>query len=180
MNSYMSASQLSASPINHRRVTSLDHFGTCGALGLSISSTNLNEFSPHSNVVRGQLPDCNSHTEDMSSLVIKSNDMPKLMLLTVAKAPNLPCELQVQYNELHRVDSWLVTDDGSLDGVYLQYEEEMMTLTGAAYLRGLSERFLVGIWGYSGHDPDNFQTFEWLVKEGNCTFVNTDLPKHFR
>jgi hypothetical protein len=71
-------------------------------------------------------------------------------------------------------------EDGSLDGAYLQFEEEMMTPEGAGYLREFSSRFTVGIWGYSGKDPDDFPTFEWLVKEGNCTYVNTDLPKHFK
>ena len=102
------------------------------------------------------------------------------MLLTVADPPSMPCELQVQYNELHRVDAWLQHETGALDGVYLQYEKEMMTPEGAAYLRELSQRFMVGVWAYAERDPDDFETFEWLVKEGNCSFVNTDLPKNFR
>merc|ERR1711935_883029 len=109
----------------------------------------------------------------------KSN-MPKLMLLTVAQAPSAACELRVQYNELYRVDNWLRHETGLLDGVYLQYEKEMMTPEGAAFLRQLSQRFLVGIWNYAEKDPDDFETFQWLVKQGNCSFVNTDLPKGFR
>jgi len=110
----------------------------------------------------------------------RSLSMPKLMLLTVANPPSVPCELRVQYNELYRVDNWLQHEGEFLDGVYLQYEKEMMTPEGAACLRELSQRFLVGMWGYAERDPDDFETFEWLVKQGNCSFVNSDLPKHFR
>lgn len=137
------------------------------AIGLSISDTNMqNQVQEDSFDTFGNPP--------------PRNDMPKLMLLTVAQTPNIACELQVQYNELHRVDNWLRQDDGSLDGVYLQYEKEMVTDEGAAYLRQLSQRFMVGIWGYANKDPDDFETFSRLVKDGNCTFVNTDLPKDFR
>mmetsp|Transcript_4913 Transcript_4913/g.7685 ORF Transcript_4913/g.7685 Transcript_4913/m.7685 type:complete len:616 (-) Transcript_4913:128-1975(-) len=191
-----SSSQLALSQ-RHRRVTSYDHFGTFGisstsfrnnqsfvenssSVGLSISQSNLNGFHSQTNL-NGEPPETLEHPpEDPVSAVMEANHMPKLMLLTVADKPKRPCELQVQFNELHRVDPWLTRNDGSLDGVYLQFEKEMMTPEGAAYLRELSQRFMVGIWGYSGKDPDDYKTFEWLVKEGNCTFVNTDLPKHFR
>lgn len=90
------------------------------------------------------------------------------------------CELEVHTDELHRVDRWLTEEDGALDGVYLQFEKKMLTKEGAAYLRKLSERLTVGVWNYAERDPDDYDTFHWLVKEGNCTFVNTDLPKNFR
>mmetsp|Transcript_885 Transcript_885/g.1893 ORF Transcript_885/g.1893 Transcript_885/m.1893 type:complete len:705 (+) Transcript_885:308-2422(+) len=174
------------------------------SIGLSISQTNLNNapVSPQSSNYIGQgfpstSSQLNAHVRDdekqedepLSTSVSwdkspnhyrGSFSMPKLMLLTVADEPKIPCELQVQYNELHRVDSWLEHEGSFLDGVYLQYEKEMMTPEGAACLRQLSQRFMVGIWGYAERDPDNFETFEWLVKQGSCSFVNSDLPKHFR
>jgi glycerophosphoryl diester phosphodiesterase len=189
----------------HRRVTSYDHFGTMGMLGshsrnpsamdlgnigLSLSQANLIDVaSSHpsgaGNGVDPQIPRTIVHSTGRvhlagPSLSSLSPSMPKLMLLTVADPPKIPCELQVKCNELHRVDSWLSTEEGSLDGVYLQFEKEMMTKEGASYLRELSQRYMVGIWGYSGKDPDDFSTFDWLVREGNCSFVNTDLPKHFK
>lgn len=186
-----SSNHLAITPPPHRRVTSYDHFGIMGAtgagnhprlhsssidfsnsIGLHISQTNLNGHS--SNNV-----DAPNLASSMPFVPVQ-NPIPKLMLLTVAHTPYIPCELQVGCHELHRVESWLSTDDGSLDGVYLQYEESMITPEGAGNLRELSQKYLVGVWGYSGKDPDDFKTFEWLVKEGNCTFVNTDLPKHFR
>ena len=80
-----------------------------------------------------------------------------------------------------KVESWLSTESGRLDGVYLQYEAGMKTDRGAGALRRLrrDHGYLVGIWGYSGQDPDNYETAEWLVREGECAFVNTDLPNHF-
>uniref|UniRef100_A0A7S3KZZ5 GP-PDE domain-containing protein n=1 Tax=Amphora coffeiformis TaxID=265554 RepID=A0A7S3KZZ5_9STRA len=106
--------------------------------------------------------------------------IPKLMLLTVANPPKKPCEMRVSVTDLSPVDSWLQTNQGSLDGVYLQFEPSMTTPEGAAALRELSQRHLVGIWGYSGKDPDDYNTFHCLVEQGNVTFVNTDLPTHFR
>ena len=173
----------------HRRVTSYDHFGSTSSgwlanigrsspklssfsshrnnhsmdmssIGLSISSTNLNTPPPTNAMKSGHEPPPMTLSASFDSSNRNSNNMPKLMLLTVAQMPNIACELQVQYNELQRVDNWLVHDDGVLDGVYLQWEKEMMTVEGAAYLRQLSQRFLVGIWGYAERDPDDFKTFE--------------------
>ena len=109
-----------------------------------------------------------------SNGLTSSGTMPKLMLLTVADPPHIACELQVHYHELHRVIPWLTgtpvdNDDtrynisSSLDGVYLQYEKEMLTPKGAAYLRELSKHYLIGIWGYADIDPDDFETFEVCV-----------------
>eukprot|EP00536_Pseudo-nitzschia_multiseries_P007554 jgi/Psemu1/319150/estExt_fgenesh1_pm.C_1790001 len=174
------------------------------SIGLSISQTNLNNApvspQPPDRMGKG-FPSTNSQLNTHVGGDEKQDDeplstskswekagnhyrgsfsMPKLMLLTVADVPTIPCELQVQYNELHRVDNWLEHEGSFLDGVYLQYEKEMMTPEGAACLRQLSQRFTVGIWGHAERDPDDFETFEWLVKQGNCSFVNSDLPKHFR
>jgi glycerophosphoryl diester phosphodiesterase len=179
-------------PAHHRRVTSYDHFGSMGVtlggsqsrlhspsmdfgnlgVGLSISQNNLNGHL-WNNFDAPLLSPTNTATAN-------NPHFPKLMLLAVAHPPKIPCELEVHANELHRVDSWLTTNEGSLDGVYLQFEESMLTSEGAAFLKELSQRYLVGVWGYSGRDPDDFKTFEWLVKEANCSFVNTDLPKQFR
>lgn len=152
------------------------------SIGLSINQSNLNQ-TPSTNTlkVEQQLEDNKGLTlsQSFASQSREAHNMPKLMLLTVADPPVIACELQVHYNELYRVDHWLSHDDGVLDGVYLQYEKEMMTPEGAACLRQLSKRTMVGIWNFAERDPDNFETFEWLVKEGNCSFVNTDLPKYF-
>jgi len=108
---------------------------------------------------------------------------PKLMLLTVAEKPKHPYELQVGVEDLSPVESWICPTDGpALDGVYLQYQPEMMEPDGAAALRRLSvERgFDVGIWTYSKRGPDDYETFHHLVQECNVTYVNTDLPTNFR
>jgi glycerophosphoryl diester phosphodiesterase len=164
----------------HHRINSFDHFGTMhgmlgshhrklnsmdqmSSIGLSLSETNLD-----------------SGVLQQAPVARKFGTMPKLMLLTVADPPKRPCELRVGVDDFSHVDNWLNARDGSLDGVYLQFEQKMMTPEGVASLRRLSERYFVGIWTHSGKDPDDFHTFQWLVKEGNCTFVNSDLPNHFR
>jgi len=176
------------------RLTSFDHFGTMrsfgsqhralskletmGSIGLNLSQMNLDfqhQLLSHEEEV---------HTKQGATTVAPTMiyiPMPKLMLLTVADPPTRPCDLQVGIQDLSPVKSWLRTADGSsLDGVYLQFKDSMMTPEGAASLRQLSEHFLIGIWTYSGKDPDDFETLEWLVRQGNCSYVNTDLPHHFR
>ena len=140
-------------------------------IGMSLSQTNLNHQTPASNVRQLTAEESNDEPELL---------LPKLMLLTVASPSAHPCEMFVSVNDLSPVDSWVTRDDGALDGVYLQYERNMMTEEGAAALQALSQRYLVGIWGLSGTDPDDYATFDWLKSKGNVTFVNTDLPSHFR
>jgi hypothetical protein len=89
--------------------------------------------------------------------------------------------MRVGVTDLSPVDSWLANPDGSLDGVYLQFQQDMMTPEGSQKMRELSKRgFDIGIWGHAFQDPDDFDTFRWLVEECNVTFVNTDLPNNFR
>jgi len=110
--------------------------------------------------------------------------MPKLMLLTVAHEPKIPCHLRVRVEDLSPVDAWMQSggEDGSksLDGVYLQFQPEMLQPEGAAALRKLSQQYAVGVWTYSGKDPDDYETFYKLAHDANVTFVNTDLPENFR
>ena len=181
---------------SHHRVTSFDHFGVMGyggkfgshvsfdgsgSVGLDLSQTNLVNLDQHGHKDSepALLPEGTANATTTNNHNRKST-IPKLMLLTVADPPKIPCELQVGVKDLSPVSHWLTTSDGALDGVYLQYEESMTTPEGAAALRQLSEKHLIGIWQYSGVDPDNYKTFEWLVQEGNVTFVNTDLPNHFK
>ena len=128
------------------------------SIGLSISDLNLDsikEPGAQSNMHGSVSFDNYYHQTEANP----PRNMPKLMLLTVADPPSIPCELQVKHNELHRVDPWLEHEGASLDGVYLQYEDEMKTPEGAAYLKELGQRFNVGVWGYAHKDPDDYETF---------------------
>jgi glycerophosphoryl diester phosphodiesterase len=173
----------------HHRVTSFDHFGTMlwnshrrlnsmeklpisGSIGLNLSQ---NQFDNAPIFEQEPVPDVL-----LLSQPRQHTSMPKLMLLTVTHEPSRPYEQRVSISDLRAVESWLKMADGSLDGIYLQYEPGMLTEDGAAALRKLSEQYLVGVWTRSGKDPDDYTTFEWLVRQGNCTFVNSDLPNHFR
>jgi glycerophosphoryl diester phosphodiesterase len=107
--------------------------------------------------------------------------MPKLMMLTVADPPKRPADLRVSIDNLSKVDSWAHCGNGEyLDGVYLQFQKEMLEPPGLTNLQVLSEKYTVGVWLMSGVDPDNYKTFCKLVHEAKVAFVNTDLPFNFR
>jgi hypothetical protein len=106
--------------------------------------------------------------------------IPKLLLLTVCDKPKIACELQVSVLETNKVEGWLHRDDGALDGVYMQFQTEMLEPQGTAALQELASKYSVGVWGYANKDPDDYKTFHHLAKEGNVSYVNTDLPKGFR
>ena len=103
------------------------------------------------------------------------------MLLTVAEKPKIECELVVHVSDVLQVEQWLGGGDGALDGAYLQFEQEMLTKSGAASLRKLSDKgYSVGVWNYHGRDPDCWESFHHLVREGGVSYVNSDLPRGFR
>mmetsp|Transcript_21949 Transcript_21949/g.28941 ORF Transcript_21949/g.28941 Transcript_21949/m.28941 type:complete len:167 (-) Transcript_21949:153-653(-) len=128
------------------------------------------------------------HDQSMKTAFTKPKKrVPKLLLLTVANKPTKPYQLWADVNDLSPVYSWVNTDDGSLDGVYLQFQQEMLSPEGANEMRGLasslsspSNPFSIGVWGHNGRDPDDFETFHKLVKECAVSYVNTDLPRAFK
>jgi glycerophosphoryl diester phosphodiesterase len=114
-------------------------------------------------------------TEDWGEI----ESFPKLLLLTV----NHTEHRHHQFGDFTRPDAIAKLlrdgDGGSLDGVYLQYQEDMITPGGCKALRDLAARYYVGVWG-SKDDPDDWDTFLTLVDEGHVSYVNSDLPRHFR
>ena len=118
-------------------------------------------------------PSILSHKQELHKI-------PKLLLLTVCDKPKIPCELQVSVLETDKVEGWLHRDDGALDGVYMQFQTEMLEPEGTAALQELASKYSVGVWGHAHRDPDDYKTFHHLVKNGNVSYVNTDLPKGFR
>ena len=104
---------------------------------------------------------------------------PKLMLLTVSDAPKRDVELQVSVQDgdiLEKVGQWTKR----LSGVYMQYEQHMLTPEGSEVLQSLRQQnHLVGVWGYADKDPDDYETSRQLIQMGGVNFVNTDLPRNF-
>lgn len=169
------------------------------SIGLSISQTNLSQmYLGDAKATTGAGAQIDGEEAAKTSIPIPSvghgpavvatpvapqstrRTFPKLMLLTVAESPKRACELQVSIKDLSPIDGWLHGADGSLDGVYLQFEPAMMTPKGAASLQEMSRRFVIGTWSHSGRDPDDWQTMDWLVSECKVRYVNTDLPYSFR
>ena len=105
--------------------------------------------------------------------------MPEILLLTVAELPQDHYKLYVSVDDFSPVYGWLQHEDKhALDGVYLQFQPEMLTPKGLMSLRELSNRVRVGIWQYFG-DPDDIDTVKTLTMEGGVSYVNTDLPRSF-
>lgn len=107
--------------------------------------------------------------------------LPDILLLTVLRETTRKQhhQLPVSVSDLSPVHSWLRPEDKpSLDGVYLQYQPEMLHRDGIAAMRALSKEYLVGVWARYG-DPDDIVTASRLVRECGVSFVNTDLPRTF-
>jgi hypothetical protein len=113
--------------------------------------------------------------------------LPKLLVLTVCHEPQKDVELHVSVREgvqaIQKIERWIHC--AGLDGVYLQYEAEMLTPAGSQILNELATNSRngrgcwVGVWGHNGRDPDDYATFCQLVQKGQVSFVNTDLPMSF-
>jgi hypothetical protein len=105
---------------------------------------------------------------------------PDILLLTVAQEAKKQYELTVSVTDFTPVHSWLRNGDDkpSLDGVYLQYQPEMLQPEGIAAMRVLAGQYQVGVWTRLG-DPDDIVTATRLVRECGVSFVNTDLPRSF-
>jgi len=84
-----------------------------------------------------------------------------------------------------------ICDDTLVDGVYLQYQEEMLSCPEtAARMREFSGGggggdggcdvlgYDLGVW-MLGKDPDSRSVAERLVKETGAKFVNSDFPRSF-
>lgn len=106
--------------------------------------------------------------------------MPEILLLTVANEPRQHYELWVDVSDFSPVYSWLSNGNkSSLDGVYLQFQHEMLDPSGISAMRELSKKYRIGVWGEFGHDPDNCITATQLIRECGVSFVNSDLPRGF-
>jgi len=66
-----------------------------------------------------------------------------------------------------------------VDGVYLEYEPNMLTQDGRSAMIELSDQYKVGVWMKAPRDPDVIDICRRLVHECGVSFVNTDLPPNF-
>jgi glycerophosphoryl diester phosphodiesterase len=66
-----------------------------------------------------------------------------------------------------------------LDGVYLQFQPQMLTPAGVQTMRALTDSMAVGVWGFANLDPDDVHTAQRLIRECGVAYVNTDLPRGF-
>ena len=102
--------------------------------------------------------------------------VPKLLLLTVAEKPEKPFEMWL---DIMKDTAGVEEAAKHLDGVYIEFQREMLTAEGRAALAALAARRTVGVWMRAERDPDNLATATELMHECGVSFVNTDLPQTF-
>ncbi|KAL7535979.1 hypothetical protein ACHAWF_005330 [Thalassiosira exigua] len=68
---------------------------------------------------------------------------------------------------------------GGIDGVYLEYEEAMLTPEGKEKMLCLAEKYAVGVWMLKPRDSDALSVAKELVEECGVSFVNTDFHREF-
>ena len=104
--------------------------------------------------------------------------LPKLMLLTVADAAEAAsqgkCLLDVTQDTAD-----VEKAAAKLDGVYVEFQQEMLAPAGQAVMKSLSGRRLVGVWMHAQKHPDSLLTAQHLMHKCGASFVNTDLPHAF-
>lgn len=66
-----------------------------------------------------------------------------------------------------------------IDGVYLEYEDEMLTAEGGEKLLRLAESHAVGVWMRRPRDPDTLSIVRRLVEECGVSYVNTNFHRNF-
>ena len=109
----------------------------------------------------------------------KSHKIPHFLLVTRTKSSSKPgstyCVVSVR--DLSPVDGWL--DSSNIDGVYLEYEPEMLEPDGQLAMLDLSKKCKVGVWLLANRDPDKLSICRRLVDECGVHYFNTDFPYDF-
>jgi len=143
----------------------------------SISSKNLLSSISSNNLLLSLIDiESNMNHPKAAGNVIVIN-MPKLLLLTVNEPSTESYEFCVNTKDFSIVDSWM--NESMLDGVYLEYESDMLTLNGIDAMRNLTEKYYVGVWMRAEKHPDKLSNCRSLMYDCNVSYINTDFPPDF-
>ena len=115
----------------------------------------------------------NAETNDKKANI----NIPKLLLVTINKPHPKGIKFCVNINDFSIIDSWM--EESMLDGVYLEYEPEMLEPKGIEAMRDLAKNFEVGVWMDAVKHPDRLSIARKLVNECYVGYVNTDFPQDF-
>lgn len=66
-----------------------------------------------------------------------------------------------------------------IDGVYVEYEPEMLEPEGKEKMLKLAESYTVGVWMLKPRDPDALSVAKRLLDECGVSYVNTDFHRDF-
>jgi len=119
----------------------------------------------------------NNHPKSAASGNVFVINMPKLLLLTVNEPSTESYEFCVNVKDFSIVDSWM--NESMLDGVYIEYESDMLTLNGIDAMRNLSDKYDVGVWMRAEKHPDKLSNCRSLMYDCNVSYINTDFPPDF-
>jgi len=64
----------------------------------------------------------------------------------------------------------------SLDGLYIEFQKEMLTPEGQATLRSMAQRRIIGIWTRAGIHPDKLEVVKSLTREAGAALRQHRLP----
>ena len=144
---------------SHNRLDSRDLFGlghsvgsekaTDGGVGLNIADVGIpilsssNTFLPIHKQLDDEIATTEQRNPSSSPFVDKpTQTFPKLLLITVADTPKVDYELFVDFTQPENVEKMLRGGDGgSLDGVYMQYQKEMIKPEFSKAMRSLASRY---------------------------------------
>jgi len=104
---------------------------------------------------------------------------PKLLVLTAfAESDDFPYLTTSVKNDFEGLSDKLPMDNG-IDGVYIEYEPEMLQPEGKVKMLRLAESYSVGVWMLKPRDPDVLSIAKTLVDECGVSYVNTDFHRDF-
>merc|ERR1719461_1379928 len=112
----------------------------------------------------------------------KLSENVNILLLLCVDPNEPPPTLILKWDEsggnshLKQIETWVSRDDSTLDGIYLEYDSQILGSDSFKdRVAKLCERYVVGFWNIK---PDSLAVCADLVKLG-ARFCNTDLPRTF-
>lgn len=108
---------------------------------------------------------------------LENDKLPHFVLLTERLSRKDPNTYKVSVKDFSPLYTWL--ENSNITGVYLEYEEEMLTEWGQQEMLKLAKECVVGVWMDAKLGPDKLSALNRLKNECGVRYVNTDFPSDF-
>jgi len=113
---------------------------------------------------------------NFDSITESAYETPKLILVTNSEPT--PAKFDTSVNTSFSNLDELLTRLG-LDGVYLEFEDEMLEPEGIEAMRALAKKMDVGMWMDAAKHPDKLSLCRHLMNQCDVSWINTDFPPDF-